>query len=97
VDALQAYAELAPFLRDAADGALTTLADLVQALDRRDPEALELIRARVALGEGYGWNLYQRATAWDDDRLDAEILEEAADLVVYHALRNRLLNLPPAS
>jgi hypothetical protein len=48
------------------------------------------LRERVALGEGYGWNLYRLETAWTPDLIESELTDELLDAIVYRALSRRL-------
>jgi hypothetical protein len=90
VDADSAYAKLRPYLAGAIGDAATELMEFSAALMDGDAAADAFLRSRIAIGESYGWNLYELDTAWDEDRLATEIRAEAADLIVYAALRARL-------
>ena len=48
------------------------------------------LRDRVALGAGYGWNLYALEGAWSADRIESELTDELLDAIVYRALSRRL-------
>jgi len=48
------------------------------------------LRDRVALGAGYGWNLYTLEASWTADRIESELTDELLDAIVYRALSRRL-------
>lgn len=74
-----------------ANAALDVIRRAVALATELNGGALETeLAARVALGEGYGWNLYALETAWSPDRIETELRDELLDAIVYRALNCRL-------
>jgi hypothetical protein len=100
MDADTAWIEVRPYIVQAARDVLLMLEHVEHALNDDGPEAQlddedlgARLRSRVALGEGYGWNLYELSTAWRPDRVRSELLDELLDAIVYRALWLRLEQL----
>lgn len=90
----RAWVAVRPYIRAAAIDVLRRAAVLERELaEGAGPivDGLEArLRDRVALGEGYGWNLYELATAWEPARIESELTDELLDAIVYRALSRRL-------
>jgi hypothetical protein len=90
----RAFGLVRPYLRVAALDVLRRAAVIERELAEGVgpiPEGIESrLAERVALGEGYGWNLYELQSAWTPDRIEAELYDELLDAIVYRALARRL-------
>lgn len=96
MDAGMAAVLLRRFIVEAAGDIATRAVAIADSLDGLDSAGFDLPRelvARIALGEGYGWNMYEPATAWHDERIAYEIRDELLDAIVYRALQLRLHSL----
>jgi len=90
----RAWELVRPYIRAAALDVLRRVAVIERELAEGAgpiPEGLESRLAdRVALGEGYGWNMYELSTAWSPERVESELTDEILDAIVYRALYRRL-------
>ena len=90
----RAWALVRPYIREAALDVLRRAAvierELAEGVSPIVDSLEDRLRARVALGAGYGWNLYELETCWTADRIEYELTDELLDAIVYRALSRRL-------